>query len=306
MNPPSIFWIIASWRKVSACLLSAITCLAGVSTIRADVFDPGDNTIDGAVRIPPPSQTITTVEPTRDIGFISSDGTLDFADFFIIRLTSGTNYVFTSLSDGDPVINIINVETGELIATGGITTFDFFITVNPPLTGDYYIAITPFSESTVAFAYDLSYYIEPEDGGLPPGDGGITTGTGGITAPVDFVSFSGVPTSIIPSLDNPSIAIESQNIRETPNETFLRVSGIAKAGVDAEADEIDAIRSEIPLVSVEFRYRYGNGPWTDWMNTQGVEEWRFRVPMSDSTFIMFEVRVTDVNGKTSRVLGVES
>lgn len=147
--------------------------LLSPSIAKADAFDPGDDTIGGAIVLPAPTTSITTVEPPRTLGFVSSNGLKDVIDFFIIPLTAGTPYIFTSddpLSNGDPVIEIINADTGALIgsADSGIG-LQFFLQVTPPTTGDYYIAITPWSESTVAFTYVMSYFIAPEEGESPGG-----------------------------------------------------------------------------------------------------------------------------------------
>jgi len=283
--------------------------LISPSIVKADAFDPGDDSVGGAIVLPAPTSSITTVEPPRTLGFVSSNGLQDVVDFFIIPLTAGTTYIFTSddpLSNGDPVIEIINADTGALIgsADAGIG-LQFFLQVTPPTTGEYYIAITPWSESTPAFTYVMSYFIAPDEGGSPGGGGGSGVGGGvGGSAPIDFVSFSGVPSSITPAADKPSIDIESQVVRNTNEGTFIRVAGSATPGVGTESDGLE--QTEIPLASVQFRYRHGNKHWTEWMNAQGLEEWRFRAPLSGSTFFMFEVRVTDANGKTSKVLGVDS
>lgn len=291
------------------------------STSLADPFDPGDDTIGGAVRLTQPSSIPTVVQPERTLRFASSNGIIDTADYFIIALTAGKQYNFNSnhpSSNGDPVLEILSADTGQLVGTSedgtGFLGLQFTLDLTPQTTGDYYLKVTPYNEVTPAFTYVMSYSEVTADdstGDSVKGDGGNTFTAGGTgishTAPFDFVTITDPsplsPDSLKPNLSDPKISITSQ-ISAGATGNILLVSGIAVPGIN-EPDDATAARTSIPIELVEYRARNGNQEWSEWTAATGTEEWSFQTNVAGDKFVLFQVRATDANGSIAQTMGVE-
>lgn len=287
---------------VSALLMaSSLFLFTPVESARADSFDPGDNVAGGAVRLPTPTTSLSSTG-VRTLNAISSNGARDEDDWFIVSLVAGNRYVFTSddpRSDGDPKVSMFNAETGESIGTdddGGDTGLNFRLEVTPMESGDFYLLVEPFSTSDEPFSYVLLYFQAGEGGdpGNGGGGGGLSSGGTLDIAPVDFVSITGVPVEIAPG---PQTTITSQEMIGSSD--AVAVSGTTVPAIDEETKE------EAAIVSVLFRTRENNQPWTDWADANGLEEWNFESQVPEVGFLMFQVRVTDSAGNIRETLGVE-
>lgn len=290
------------YRQLSLAAVTAAVIFAPTQyeLLRADAFDPGDNIAGGATRLSPPSAELQSTG-LRTLNTISSNGAQDTADWFIISLEANETYVFTSddpRSDGDPLITVISALSGVAIAEDdddGDVGLNFLVVVEPEESGDFYLLVEPYNDDAgdASFSYVMSYYKVGEGGGEPGSGGGVSTGGFLDLAPSDFVTIVGTPIEVT---EGPTVAVVSQ---QAEGNASVALSGTAIPSVDEDT------KAEEEIVSVEYRFRHNNQPWTEWTTASGLEDWSFQAGLPQDGFLMYQVRVTDAAGITREITGVE-
>ena len=120
------------------------------TAVKADAYDPGDDTAAGGTPLTP-----TDVEQTHGPHTLSAT---DSQDFFRIEMTSGTKYVFESTGGGGllgELFSSASADPGSCVtysSTGAVGN-NFKIEYFPPSDGTYYLRVSGYGESVYSLKY---------------------------------------------------------------------------------------------------------------------------------------------------------